>query len=197
MKHLITLLLAFISLQLVHAQKGFNFGLAYPIAFPLSDMNDYISNTSFRGVSMEFNNFIKPNLNVGVETGWNIFYERVDNKVYTEETASISGVQYRYTNTFPIIAGAKYYKINNNSNIRPFIGVGAGTLYVDRDTDFGLYRINNDAWQFCIRPELGVGFRMAAGGAFVLSAKYFAGFEAEDLDGQSYISVNLGFIFRN
>lgn len=197
MKHIITLLFAFISLQLVHAQKGFNFGLAYPIGFPISNTSDYISKTSFRGFSMEFNNFIKPYLNVGVETAWNIFYERVDNKVYTEETASISGVQYRYTNALPIIAGAKYYKINDNSNVRPFIGVGVGTLYVDRDTDFGLYRINNDAWQFCIRPELGVAMRVPNGGAFVLSGKYFAGFEAEDLEGQSYISLNIGFIFRD
>jgi hypothetical protein len=194
MKSIITLLLATISLTSVHAQRGFNFTVAYPVSFPVGNMSDYISQTSFRGITMEFNHFQTPNLNLGIETGWNVFYERVDNEVFTDKTASISGVQFRYTNAVPIIAGAKYYR-TTDSNVKPFIGAGLGTLYIDKYTDFGLYRIIDDAWQFCIRPEIGIAYGMGNGSALTLNGKYYAGFEADDLEAQNYFSISLGIIF--
>lgn len=197
MKSIITLLLAIICASTVHAQQGFNFTIAYPVSFPVGNMSDYISKTSFRGINMEFNHFRTPYLNVGIETGWNVFYERVDDQVYTDKTASISGVQYRYTNAVPIIAGAKYYKQTDNKNLRPYVGVGLGTLYIDRYTDFGLYRIINDEWQFCIRPELGVAYGLGNGSALTLTGKYYAGFETNDMDAQNFVSINLGLMFGN
>lgn len=146
---------------------------------------------------MEFNHFQSRNLNLGIETGWNVFYERVDDQVYTDKTASISGVQYRYTNAVPILAGAKYYKENNNKNLKPYLGFGLGTLYIDRYTDFGLYRIINDTWQFCLRPEIGLAYGLGNGTALVLNGKYYAGFETNDLDAQNYVSVSLGLMFGN
>jgi hypothetical protein len=185
MKSIITLLLATISLTSVHAQRGFNFTVAYPVSFPVGNMSDYISQTSFRGITMEFNHFQTPNLNLGIETGWNVFYERVDNEVFTDKTASISGVQFRYTNAVPM----------NNNNLKPYIGAGLGTLYIDKYTDFGLYRIVDDAWQFCIRPEIGIAYGMGNGSALTLGGKYYAGFEADDLEAQNYFSISLGIIF--
>ena len=163
MKKIYILLLAFCLGNNIHAQSRFNFAIAYPVSFPTGDLNDYIGEVSFRGILMEFNHLQTPNINVGLETGWLIFYEKVGNKVYTDKTASISGTTFRYTNTVPILLGAKYSKTLSNPNLKPYIGVGLGTLYIDRYTRFGLYRIVNDTWQFCIRPELGLQYRIKPG----------------------------------
>ena len=161
----------------------------------MGDLQDYNSSVSFRGISLEFNKSIKQNVDVGLESGWNVFYDREDAKVYTEETASISGVQYRYTNAVPIILGGKYYFKAGNENLRPDGGVGLGTLFVNRSTDFGLYRISTEAWQFCIRPELGLRFDVPGGAGFILGGKYYAGFETDDLSAQSYFTINIGVVF--
>src|SRR5688572_8490987 len=92
--------------QALFAQGSFT--LAYPISFPMGDLNDYISKTSFRGIVMEFNKRVKKNVDVGLETGWFVFYQREDAKTYTQENTSISGIQYRYTNSVPILVGAKW-----------------------------------------------------------------------------------------
>ena len=155
MKKIFFLLFIVVCTKWAQAQHQSDFIISYPIGFPMSNLKDYISKTSFRGINMEFNRRVKPYLDAGIEIGWNVFYERVDQKVYTQGTESISGVQYRYTNTVPILVGVKYYK-EGSSMAEPYIGLGVGTLYADRSTDFGLYRISVDAWQFCARPEIGV-----------------------------------------
>jgi hypothetical protein len=176
----------------IYAQGG-NYMISYPIAFPMGNLHDYISSTSFRGITLEFNKKVGPQKTVGLETGWNVFYQHVDSKTYNEGTASITGVQYRYTNSVPIIAGAKYYAPMKSKATRPYIGLGLGTLYTNRSTDFGLYRITSEAWQFCIRPELGIEARMGDMSSFFVGAKYYWAFNGGDLDAQPYLTVNIGF----
>jgi len=193
MKRILILLTIVISSQAVLAQG--NFVISYPISFPMGDLKDYIGATSFRGISMEFNKRAKPTLDVGIEASWHVFYERVAEKAYTFETATITGIQYRYTNAVPLLAQFKYLKEAGGGKTHPYAGLGIGTTYVERATDVGLYRITNNAWQFCLRPELGVQVKAGYGASFMLGVKYYANFAAKDLEGQSYLSINVGFVF--
>src|SRR6187397_1442830 len=178
-----------------YAQSNSNFIASYSIAMPTGNLSDYIGQTSFRGISFEWNTRIKPNVELGLESGWNVFYEKVGEKVYTEGTASVSGTQYRYTNAVPIIAGAKYH-FKNDSKIKPYGGVGLGTVYVDRDTDLGMYRISTQEWQFSVRPELGIRYELGGQGtALQIGAKYYANSETDNLDGQPFVAINIGFVF--
>src|SRR5947207_13343909 len=77
MKKLFLFLLAGIYLQTTFAQhRSSSFAISYPIAFPMSDLKNYISKTSFRGINMEWYKHIKSNVGVGFETGWNVFYQK-------------------------------------------------------------------------------------------------------------------------
>jgi outer membrane protein W len=187
-----------VSLLAIGPACGFaqsNFMISYPIGFPVGDLHNYISNTSFRGINLEFNKQVAPNQSVGLELGWNTFYQHVNQKVYTEGTQSISGVQYRYTNTCPMVAGGKFYMGEHKGKTHPYIGVGLGTLYANRTTDFGIYRITTDTWQFLIRPE--AGFEMNAGSSesFFIGVKYYWAFNTDALVGQNYLTANIGFKF--
>jgi hypothetical protein len=195
MKNLLVLFMTLGILSATNAQeRTSNFRIAWSVAIPTGSLSEYISQTSLRGASMEYNWKAKSNLEVGIESGWNLLYERMDDKVYTYETASVSGVQYRYTNTIPIIVGVKMLAKGKNS-LTPYGGVGLGTVYINRNTDFGLYRITNNTWQFSVRPEVGLRFDYKNGMGFLLGAKYYANSSNDDLDGQSYIAINLGLVF--
>jgi hypothetical protein len=192
MKAVIFLLLAGLGCIGARAQHS-SFMPSYPISFTTGDLHNYTSQVSFRGVSLDFNRMISHESSAGLEVGWNVFYQHVSNQVYKDGTASISGVQYRYTNAAPIIAGLKYYKHTNSKMVSPYVGLGAGTVYVDRTTNFGLYQIRKDAWQFCLRPELGLDLRFAPDEAMFIAAKYFWDFSTSQLEGQTWLSVNIGF----
>jgi hypothetical protein len=178
------------------AQSGSGFILSYPISFPMGNMHDYVEEISFRGLSMEFIKRVKPGVSVGLETGWHVFYQREDSKEYKDGNTSISGIQYRYVNAVPILVQAKYYK-ETSSPTTFYGGLGLGVLYVDQSTDMGLYRLSKEAWQFCLRPELGVLFKTQSGASPFIGAKYYAGFNANDLDGQSFLSLNIGILFSS
>jgi hypothetical protein len=173
------------------------FIMSYPISFPMSNLYNYTGKTSFRGTNLEFLHEAKPHLAVGIETGWNVFYEHADKADYKNGTATISGTQFRYTNVVPILAQTKYFPNVSNKTMDSYVGVGVGTLYVNRSTDFGLYRITTNTWQFCLRPEAGLVFHMQPGVKAFVGVKYYAGLSSSELDGQSFLSANIGFIFSS
>ncbi|HEY8897671.1 MAG TPA: hypothetical protein VIM79_22755 [Niastella sp.] len=192
-----TILSALIIFVGMHLYSQSSFIMSYPIAFPMGDLHDYTTKTSFRGFNMEFLHHAQPGIVVGVETGWNVFYERVDKQDYKQGTATISGVQYRYTNSVPILAETKFYPVKDSKMTNPYVGAGVGTLYVSRSTDFGLYRINKDGWQFCLRPEAGIVINMQPGLKAMLGVKYYVALNSSDLDGQSFLSANVGLVFTS
>jgi len=195
MKKIILVLSSFLVIKSATSQDV-GFILTYPMGFSVGDMDDYISKTSYRGISMEIYKRIKHNLDIGIEASWSLFYDKTGRETTTEGTASINGVQFRYVHTVPLLAQAKFFlKPDAGKRIIPYGGLGVGTMYVDKYTDLGLYRIRSDAWQFCLRPEAGIAIQTKHMPAVIAGVKYYAGFETADLKGQSYFSVNVGIMF--
>jgi hypothetical protein len=182
-----------------NAQKGVSFVASYPISFPMGNLSDYVGETSFRGISFEVNMVQNEKVEYGLETSWHVFYQKEDSKVYTDGTVSIKGAQFRYINAVPLLAQGRwtFKDEKEQKKFAPFVGAGIGTLYVNQATDFGLYRITKEAWQFCLRPELGLLFKNSNSvpGGFV-SVRYYAGFNTDELDAQSYLSLNIGIRFN-
>ena len=192
MKKIFILFLALVSIQAIYGQKGYSV-VNYSVGFSTGDFNEYVDQISYRGINLEFMWNVKPNLDAGLEVGWNVFYAKEDKKVYTEGTESISGVQYRYTNAVPIIAGARWRKTGGKT--QPYVGAGVGTTSVNRSTDFGLYRIYNNTWQFCVRPEAGLIYKFSETSGLNAGVKYYMNFENDDMAAQPYFTVNVGFAF--
>jgi hypothetical protein len=172
--------------------QGGDLLLSYPITFPTGNLHGYTNNVSFRGISFEMAKRTSAETNTGLEVGWNVFYQHVDKKVYQEGSASVTGVQYRYTNAVPLIFGTRYYAVTHSNAVHPFMGIGMGTTYINRTTNFGLYQVVTDSWQFAIRPELGLDFPNHHGGSLFIAAKYFLNFNTTRLDGQPWFSLNIG-----
>jgi outer membrane protein len=171
------------------------FSVQYSMGFGNGDVKSYISTASFRGVGLEYRYHIEPKFSVGIDMGWNTFYERRAYDTYTSGTVSLSGVQYRYINAAPIYLSANYY-LKPDEKLNPFIGLGVGTLYSKRNTDMGLYTLENIAWAFALRPEIGVLINENSGLDVILAGKYNYGFATDGQEAQSYFTFNVGFVFK-
>ncbi len=151
----VALLLAAIGSTRAEAQQGEWFwGLEYMVATPSSDTKNFTDDFSWRNFAIEGRYVASPNWSVGMLFGWNVFYEQ------TGETISFGGVdvtgeQWRYVNAFPIMATAHYY-LRMRGDIRPYIGTGVGTYYIENRMDIGRSSIVNDNWHFGLMPEVGV-----------------------------------------
>jgi opacity protein-like surface antigen len=185
------LMLFTISSAFAQSYSTFN----YSIGIPTSDLGDYISKTSWRGLSYDYRKLVQPNIGVGVTVGWNVFYEEKAYDTYTLDNRSLSGKQYRYSNNFPLLVAADYY-LKPGEDLNPFIGLGIGTMYTNRVTDMGIYRLEQDAWAFAFQPEIGIKYMVSDYAGLNLSAKYFYGMEAGSISGaQSFLTLNIGYVF--
>lgn len=180
-----------------HAEAQRNqISMQYVIGFPQSNLKDYLDQTSFRGFAMDFRTMVTKNFAIGADAGVNTFYKRMDYGTYQEGSAAISGVNYRYTNSFPLHATAAYY-LNSQKTFSPFVGLGVGTTFSRRDTDIGLYELRTDAWQFSLKPEIGIVSRFSSMLGVKVVLKYNANFKSNELDSQSYLALGVGLVFFN
>ncbi len=177
------------------ARAQSSFTTYYSMGFGTGDVNTYISAPSFRGFGMEYKNYIKPNLSIGIDVAWNVFYERKDYDTYTSGTLSVSGVQYRYINAVPIFVNTNYY-FKPGGKIKPYVGLGIGTMSMNRKTEMNLYYISEDSWNFALKPEAGILFNANPEMDILIAGKYNYGFAANGMTAQSYFTLNLGLVWK-
>lgn len=174
-----------------YGQQESYMSLQYGVSFGTGDLGDYVSNASWRGILLEYRSAVKGNLMVGVDAGWNVFYEQKDYDTYTIGTESLSGIQYRYQNAVPMLASADYL-LMSEGNLKPYVGLGLGTIYNERSTDMGLYRWEQNTWQFALKGEAGFLYQLSYTSSIKFAAKYYNGFKTNTLDSQGYFSLSLG-----
>jgi opacity protein-like surface antigen len=143
---------------------------------------------------------INPNLGAGFSFGWHVFYERKDLATYSviiaDKPVDITGIQFSYLNAVPLHANIDYYLGEEGNAIRPFVGLGIGTTYFERTVEMGIYTSTTNSWQFSIQPEAGLLYELSDSMSALLGAKYTQGFSTDALDGQSYISFNVGLAWK-
>ena len=194
MKKVIFILLFVSIASYATAQRSFN-TWNYSMGFTTGDLNEYIGKASFRGVTYDYTKLVTENVGVGLELGWSTFYEEMGYGTYSSGDFTYSGKQWRYSNHLPMMFTANYYKFTS-SGLIAYGGLGVGTIYVERRTDMGTWAFTKDAWEFALKPEIGVIFD-TGGAGISLSGKYYYGFSAADLEAQSYFTINIGFVFIN
>ncbi|MFO7614070.1 MAG: outer membrane beta-barrel protein [Bacteroidales bacterium] len=170
-------------------QLAFN----YDMSFGTGNLGEYISAGSFRGMSVQYRYSATDNLLVGFDLGWNVFYEKKEYDTYTVGTQSLSGVQYRYQNQVPLLFTVDYMFMAD-SDFRPYIGLGIGTMYSERSTQMGIWTLEEDPWQFALKPEFGMLYAVTPGTGLKLGFKYYTGMGGE-LDTQGYFTISVGMAF--
>ena len=193
-KTIIYLILLGITIPGMVRAQGSSVSIQYVIGFGAGDLGNYITKTSFRGAVFNYQKSINENLSAGIEMGWNVFYERMDNDTYTIESVSLSGVQYRYSNILPMLVTAQY-NLNTENPLKPYVNLGIGTIYNIRTTDMGLWRLEEKAWHFALKPEIGLLYELNPAAALKVSGKYYVGFAAGGLETQSYFALSAGIAF--
>jgi hypothetical protein len=167
----------------------------YTVGIPFGSLKDHTGVVSGRGVTFEFQKEVAPSVTAGINLAYSVFYERKEYGSYTSGTATLTGVQYRYNNMFPMVANV-HYNIGEGT-VMPFLGLGVGTIYDLRNTDMGLYSFEEKNWHFLLSPEAGLIFSVRSDLSIKLNAKYDAAFKTQDTDGFSNLNINFGFVWNN
>jgi opacity protein-like surface antigen len=195
MKKYIYLLVVFALISTSSFGQGM-FGISYDIGIPMGGTSDYIGAASFRGFGIEGRGFITDNLSYGGSFNWATFYEEFGPEEWNVEgdTRTAYGKQYRYINSFPLMATMHYY-FGEWDATRLYAGAGIGAQKIDQRTDVGIYTIDDKKWRFGVAPEVGVLIPVNFNSSINVSAKYQYAVKAGDSDAVSYLSFKIGFAF--
>ena len=168
--------------------------LTYDMSLPTDYTADFISNDlQFRGFSIQGRKYIEKNLTVGLLFGWHVLYNRTTDLLVLDDGA-VKGLQDRYINAFPLTIGAHYY-LGKRREVRPYIGLNAGTTIFAQRYDIGMYSLTEDNWRLNVTPEIGVMIPVDYDLSFILSVKYNYSFAGPVLGGSeaiSYVGFNVG-----
>ncbi|UKJ08619.1 outer membrane beta-barrel protein [Solitalea lacus] len=202
MKHLIYTLLIAVGMISIMASpckaQQYYFGFSWNTALPMGSTSDYIGKYSVRGAGIEWGGFVKPQVSLGLNIGWNVFYEAKDRNTYNfEGGTAITGTPYNYINAIPIIAKAHYYfKEPKGEVMVPYLSLGLGTTWQKENTYFGINGFYRDGWMFGLFPELGLVYKINPLSGINFNVRYNYNFETDQVNELSYLGFNIGFVYR-
>ena len=169
------------------------FGINYVVGIPTGETSDYIDNTSWRGVNFDFSYFLKQDLAIGLSGGWQVFDEGRGFVTETTGTETISGYRYNYLNSIPLYGTSTYYF--KTDKLSPYASLGVGVVYNELEQDIGLIQVQDDAWQFSLKPEIGLDYEVYYGLELRASLRYYYVAEAGDLPDLSYLGIGIGLVW--
>ena len=185
------------------AQRSF-WSFNYPMSFATGEQQEFIEAASFRGIGIDGRGFLDTNISLGGSFSWEVFNEikrdlppePIDAGIENVEGA-ITGVQYRFINTLPIMVNGHFY-LGSSGATRPYFGLGVGTSYVEQRTDIGFVSIIGKKWGFAVQPEVGVmiPFGLTGAGANI-SGKFRYTTKTADTLPISFFTLAVGVGFMN
>ena len=172
------------------------YSASWDVSFATGETNNYISKPSFRGVTfVDARKFINPQLSVGGLFSWNVFYDN-PNGTFTKDNKTVTGQQYRYINSFPLMVTTHYYFDEDPDDISFYIGGGVGTIIAEKRTDMGLFTSGDgNKWHFGVQPQIGVLYPLSRNIDAHLAFKYNHAFKAGDHDKIQYFSMSVGLVW--
>lgn len=166
-----------------------------------SDVN-FIEDYSFRGFGIDARYVASRDAkySIGFNVGWNVLNEKNDfgseRNTISLGNADVTGTQLRYLNTVPLMANASYY-FGSRGGIRPYVGLNAGTYYIERRVDIGVVGIVEDNWHFGWAPEVGLVVPLGRPEVALLTTiRYNWAFSAGGTGDQKYWGFNIGIAYR-
>jgi opacity protein-like surface antigen len=193
-KYQYILVLAAVCLSFYSKAQVSTFGFNYVIGTPMGNTKDFIDLASYRGASFEYTYVPDDHIGVHFEAGWNNFYQKVEG-TFEHKTLSVTGVQYRYVESVPLLVGINYF-ILPEAIVKPYVAFGMGLVYTEKRDEIGLYSLSFDSWQFAIKPEIGAAVSLSDNTLLKLSAKYYQTFETKKLESLPFLGLNIGLAFK-
>jgi len=192
----VALLLAAAFAQPVSAQRAgqWMWNAKYSTAMGMGTTSDYAGGFSWRGATFDIEKATSNNLTVGLTFGWHVLDEKNTGTEFYDEGA-VSGTAFRYMNSAPILLTGNYF-LGQRGSIRPYIGAGAGTYYIENRTEAGIIAITDSNWHLGLLGEAGLSIPRPGGTSLTLSARYNWGLETNDIERQ-YWTFSLGYSVGN
>lgn len=185
-----------------NAQKGIlKMDLNYSYAFPLGSFkNDVVTNNSPRGVTGNFLYGINNNLSVGLDLGFQDFYQKYPRDLYqTGDHEVTSAVLSNSIQIIPVLAKAEVYPLGSKrSFIQPYISAGAGLAVTGFTQYLGEFGGTDNSAGLMLQGGAGFKIPLSASGTsgFNIGADYnMVNYKKNGFDNFNNLNIKAGLYF--
>ncbi len=190
---IVSLLLLAFSVPTSAMAAGDNaFGLSWSSAIGTGETADFISGFQARGVNLEYRKRVTSNMYWGLNVGYNVLSDSGNETIFADHVQA-TGKWGKYINAVPIYMAAFYeFGPKKVRSGRFYVGMNAGTAWIEKKSSLGLYTIEDDNWHVAMAPE--IGYKMPWD-SFVghVSMRYNYMFDAGETGKQSWLEFRIGF----
>ena len=139
-----------------------------------------------------------PNITLGLAWHWNTFHKNSRDLIEIEN-GHVSGNQFRVLYASPVMATAHWYPRSplDNPEFIPFVGLGAGPVWMKERLEIGIVALEDSNWHFGLSPEAGFQIPVGYYTSFYASGRYNYVFEAGDAPEYQWWSLSFGFAWTN
>ncbi len=175
-------------------QNSFTY-LQYAPSLPVGEVTDFTGNFQWRGFGFGASWFLQDAVTIGFETGWYVFRDETDGAVSEviesdNSTITITAKQFKFINSVPVLATARYYM--EGSQVWGYVQMGIGGYYNEKRLELGLRTVTEDAFQFGIAPEIGIVIPTYSESSFTMGVQYNQAFATSNFDGVGYVAFKIG-----
>lgn len=176
-----------------YAQQGELKGIiSYNVAMPTGSFKDVVDKTSFRGGDVLLSYGITDRLGIGLNIGYQDFYQKFPRAMYKlEDGSDISAVVTNSVQIIPALANVRYTFMDGM--IKPYVAAGIGVGFISNSQFVGEYENAENKAKFMARPEVGVAFALNHNIGIVVGANYnYLNYNSSGIDNMSHIGFKAG-----
>ena len=188
----------------VSAQNRLKMELSYNVSTPLGSFkNDYISKTSFRGGTGEISYTINPKFSVGLQSGYQNYYQKYERQLYKlEANQTVSAVLTNSMDVIPLLVRGTFNPLGANAStvLQPYVSAGAGVNLINYGQYLGEFGSTQSSSAFA--AQAGAGILIPFGGKlnqtnFKLGATYnYSNYNHNEISKLNSVGINAGVVFR-
>ena len=167
-------------------------------ATPVGKFKDLVDKTSLRGADVNILYGINDQLSVGLNAGFQDFYQKFPRAIYKlSDGSDISAVLTNSIQTIPLLATARY-NFMPEARVQPYASAGIGGTFVINRQFIGEYPNDDNKIGFAARPGAGIyiPFRKQGEVGVNLGVNYnYISYKQDDISNLSYIGFTIGIGF--
>ena len=183
------------------AQDKLKMELGYNLSAPLGSFKtNYVSNTSFRGLTGEISYAINPKFSLGLNLGYQSYYQKYGRQVYKMDgNQTVSAVVSNTLEVMPLMARATYFPMGGSSSVQPYLSAGAGVNFVNYNQYFGEFGDAQFSSPLGVQAGAGVlipfGNKLNQSGIKLGATYNYAAYNKNGLSNLSSVGANAGVVF--
>jgi hypothetical protein len=175
-------------------QRVLKLEVAYKAAMPMGNFKNITDKTSLNGWEAAVMYGLTDKIAVGVQSGFQDFYQKYGRQVYHGSGSNISAVITNSVQVIPLLLKGKY-TFTESGAIQPFAALGVGGSLVQYSKYYGQFADASSGFGFSAQPEVGIHIPVGQAkrvGINIAAAYNFTSYKQLDADGLNHATIKAG-----